>query len=173
MSHQSVTKRDVPRATAPAPADPGEPVSGGSRRHGPRRRPGPRGAGRSAGARPGASAHRRRAARPQRAACAPGRRELGQALPDESHRVGLVVDREAARVAELVGVGAQDPRARRVEGHHPHRAGLRPHQLPHALAHLGRGLVGEGDREDLAGACLPGADQIGDPASLICSPLYR
>ncbi len=43
------------------------------------------------------------------------------ALLDQPHRVGVVVDREAARVTELVTVGPQHPGASRVEGHHPHR----------------------------------------------------
>ena len=49
--------------------------------------------------------------------------ELVEAALDEPARVGLVVDRELARVAEPRRLGAQDPRARGVEGHHPHRRG--------------------------------------------------
>ena len=82
----------------------------------------------------------------------------------EPQRVLLVVDREAAGVAELLGLGAQDPGARRVEGHHPHRAGAVAYQLLHPLAHLLRGLVGEGDCEDLTGSRLAAAHQVGDPA---------
>ena len=49
--------------------------------------------------------------------------ELVQAALDEPPGVGLVVDRELARVAEPRRLGAQDPRARGVERHHPHRRG--------------------------------------------------
>ena len=89
--------------------------------------------------------------------------ELVDAGLDEPQRVLLVVDREAARVAEPLGVGAQDARAGRVEGHHPHRPGAVAHERLDALAHLLRGLVGEGDREDLARPRLAGPDQVRDP----------
>ena len=86
-----------------------------------------------------------------------------EALLDQAALVGGVVDRELAREAELVGVGAQHPRAGGVEGHHPHRARDAADEQLDALAHLGRGLVGEGDREDLARLGLAGADQVRDP----------
>ena len=53
-------------------------------------------------------------------------REVVQALLDQAARVGGVVDRELAGVAEPVGVRAQHAGAGGVEGHHPHRAGARP-----------------------------------------------
>ena len=81
--------------------------------------------------------------------------ELVEAVLDQPARVGRVVDRELARVAEPVGVGAQHPRAGGVEGHHPHRAGGAADEQLDALAHLLRGLVGEGDRQDLVRARLP------------------
>ena len=62
--------------------------------------------------------------------------QLVHALLDEAQRVGRVVDREAARVAEPLGVGAQHAGAGGVEGHHPHRAGAVAHEHLHALAHL-------------------------------------
>ena len=37
-----------------------------------------------------------------------------------------------------------------------------PTSVDHALAHLARGLVGEGDREDLAGPRVAGGEQVGD-----------
>jgi hypothetical protein len=37
-----------------------------------------------------------------------------------------------------------------------------PEEQLDALAHLLRGLVREGDREDLAGARAPGVDEVGD-----------
>ena len=99
----------------------------------------------------------------------PGREPLGiesqivKTFLYEAALVGRVVDRELARVAELVGVGAHHPRAGGVEGHDPHRArGAADEQLD-ALAHLGRRLVGERDREDLARPGLVGPQQVGDP----------
>ena len=47
--------------------------------------------------------------------------EVADHVAGEAGGVGLVVDRELPRVAELVGVGAQDAHARRVERRHPHR----------------------------------------------------
>ena len=103
--------------------------------------------------------------------------ELVDAGLHEPQRVLLVVDREAAGVAELVGVGAQHPGAGRVEGHHPHRPGAVPHERLHALAHLLGGLVRERDGEDLARPRLPGAHQMRDPvgehARLARSPRRR
>ena len=89
--------------------------------------------------------------------------ELVDALLDEAERVLLGVDREAARIAELVGVGAQHAGAGRVEGHHPHGAGAVADERLDALAHLLRGLVGERDREDLAGTRPLRVHQVGDP----------
>ena len=89
--------------------------------------------------------------------------ELVETALDEPARVGLVVDRELARVAEPVGVGAEHPRARRVEGHDPHRADPGADEQLGALAHLPRRLVGEGDREDLVGLGGAGRHQVGDP----------
>ena len=66
-------------------------------------------------------------------------------------RVGGVVDREGRAQAHLVGLAAQDAHAGAVEGHHPHRLGARADERRHPLAHLGGGLVGEGDGEHLAG----------------------
>ena len=89
--------------------------------------------------------------------------EVVEALLDQPPLVRRVVDRELARVAEPVGVGAQHPGAGGVEGHHPHRARGAADQQLDALAHLLRGLVGERDREDLVGAGLARAQQVGDP----------
>ncbi len=75
-------------------------------------------------------------------------------------RVGLVVDRELARVAEPRRLGAQHPRAGRVERHHPHSArGAAEEQLD-PLAHLLRGLVRERDREDLVRPRAAAVDQV-------------
>ena len=75
--------------------------------------------------------------------------EVADHVAGEPRGVGLVVDRELARVAEHVAVGAQDAHARRVERRHPHGAHDRPDEVGDPLAHLGRGLVGERDRQDL------------------------
>ncbi len=89
--------------------------------------------------------------------------QVVEALLDQAPGVGRVVDRELARVAEPVRVGAQHAGAGGVERHHPHRArGAADEQLD-ALAHLLRGLVGERDREDLRRARLAGAQQVRDP----------
>ena len=89
--------------------------------------------------------------------------ELLDAALHEPARVGLVVDRELARVAEPVRIGAQHPRAGGVERHQPHRPRARADEQLDALAHLLRGLVRERDREDLARARLAGREQVGDP----------
>ena len=89
--------------------------------------------------------------------------ELVHAALDHPPRVGLVVDREAALVGEPVGVLAEDPRAGRVEGHHPHHPRRGAGQRPDALLHLPRRLVREGDREDLARPRHSGGQQVGDP----------
>ena len=83
--------------------------------------------------------------------------EVADHVAGEAHGVGLVVDRELAGVAEAVGVGAQDPHARRVERAHPHRAGDRADERGDALAHLVGRLVGERDGEDRATGARPRA----------------
>ena len=89
--------------------------------------------------------------------------ELVEAALDQPPRVGLVVDRELARVAQPVRLGAQHPRAGGVERHHPHRARAAAEQQLDALAHLLRGLVRERDREDLVRARHPRALEERDP----------
>ena len=85
---------------------------------------------------------------------------------DQRHQplgVGRVVDREARLVAEFVDLLAQDAHACRVEGADPHDLGAAADQLGDPLAHLGGGLVGEGDREDRAGVRVALGDQPRDP----------
>ena len=89
--------------------------------------------------------------------------EIVDASLHEPDRVLFVIDREAARIAELVAVGAEHAGTRRVERHHPHRLDAGPDELRDPLAHLLRRLVREGDRQDLAGRRLVGVDQMGDP----------
>ncbi|MDH6190971.1 hypothetical protein M2168_004003 [Streptomyces sp. CZ24] len=84
---------------------------------------------------------------------------------DQGHQplgVGRVVDRERRGEAEVLRLAAQDAHAGAVEGGDPHGVGARADQLLHALLHLARGLVGEGDREDLARVHTALAEQVGD-----------
>ena len=88
--------------------------------------------------------------------------EVADHVAGEADGVGLVVDRELRRVAEPVGVAAQDAHARRVERRHPHLLGHRADERRHPVLHLVGGLVGEGDGEDLERADALVADQVGD-----------
>ena len=83
---------------------------------------------------------------------------------DQPQGVRAVVDGEGALEPGRRGVAAQDPHAGAVEGGDPHAACDGAHQLAHPLPHLGGGLVGEGDREDLPGQRLPAVQQMGDAA---------
>ena len=87
--------------------------------------------------------------------------EVADDVAGEAVGVGGVVDRELAGVAERVAVGAQDAHARRVERRHPHRPDDGSDERPDALAHLGRGLVGERDGEDLRRVDAL-VDEVGD-----------
>lgn len=89
-----------------------------------------------------------------------------QVAADQRHQplgVGGVVDRERRGEAEALRLAAQDPHARAVEGHDPHGVGARSDELLDALLHLARGLVGEGDREDLPRVHPALGQQVGDP----------
>ena len=80
-------------------------------------------------------------------------------------RVVGVVDREVrVEAGQQRGLVAQDPHTRRVERRHPHRPRVRAHQPDDAFAHLGGGLVGERDGQDLADPDLAGGQQVGDAA---------
>ena len=98
----------------------------------------------------------------------PGREPLGveaQVADDVARQpdgVGLVVDREAARVAQLVGVAPQDAHAGGVERRHPHLLRHGPDEGADAVLHLVGGLVGERDRQDLEGADPLLLDEVGD-----------
>ena len=81
---------------------------------------------------------------------------------DEAARVVGVVDGEGAAHPEVLGLAAQDPHAHRVERGHPHRGGAATHQRVDPRLHLGRRLVGERDRHDLAGVHVPLRQQPGD-----------
>ena len=73
-----------------------------------------------------------------------------------------VVDREGRLEVQVLGLGAQHPHAHRVERRDPHRLRPRPDQRRDALLHLARGLVGEGDGEDLPGRRAALGEQVGD-----------
>ena len=83
-------------------------------------------------------------------------------VPAQALGIGLVVDGERRRVAEVVGLAPQDAHARRVEGGHPHAVGHRTHQLGHPVAHLVGGLVGERDGQNGVGRHTLVADQVGN-----------
>jgi hypothetical protein len=89
--------------------------------------------------------------------------ELLEAALQHPQRVGLVVDRELAGVAEPLGLDPQQPGAGGVEGHHPHPPLDLADERGDPLAHLVGGLVGEGDREDLVRPRLARREQPGDP----------
>ncbi|GAB3997915.1 hypothetical protein GCM10029992_22250 [Glycomyces albus] len=84
-------------------------------------------------------------------------------LGEQAAGVVGVVDGEARLPAEPVGLAAQDAQARGVEGHDPHGPGAGADEIGDALAHLGGGLVGEGDRQDLAGMDVALGQQVADP----------
>ena len=87
--------------------------------------------------------------------------ELLGARLDEPELVGLVIDREARRVAGARGVAAQEPTAGGVERHHPHpRRGAAADQPLDSLAHLARRPVRERDREDLGRPRALRGDQV-------------
>jgi hypothetical protein len=88
--------------------------------------------------------------------------QVADDVPGQAHGVGLVVDRELAGEAELVGVAPQDADAGRVERRHPHLLRDRADERLDPGLHLVGGLVGEGDGQDLERADAPVADQVGD-----------
>ena len=91
--------------------------------------------------------------------------QLLQRLLDDRELIGRVVDDEVARQADRRRLAAQQPRAQRVERRDPHPAAVGAEQRLDARAHLLRGLVGEGDGEDLVGLRVAVADEIRDAAA--------
>ena len=83
--------------------------------------------------------------------------------PQQAARIIRVVDREVgvARTKQR-RLGAQDPHTDRVERRHPHAFRMRTDQRGDPLPHLGCGLVGERDREDLAGVRTALREEIRD-----------
>ncbi len=88
--------------------------------------------------------------------------ELLQGGLHDADLVGLVVDREVRAEPETRRFPAEDPAAGRVERHHPHRPGDAADEPLEPPLHLPRGLVREGDREDLVGADTVRLDQVDD-----------
>ena len=97
----------------------------------------------------------------------PGARGVGvggaAAVFQQAGDVVGVEDAEVLLQAHRFAVFAQQANAQRVKGADQHLARVAPHQLLGALAHFGRGLVGEGDGGDAVGR-QPGLDQ---PADLV------
>ena len=90
--------------------------------------------------------------------------QLPQSLPGHHQLVGSVVDAERGRQAEIVRVLPYDPQPQAVEGRDLHVAGGRAGQSPGSLRHLGRGLVGESDRQNVSGSDAV-VEHVGDAVS--------
>ena len=88
--------------------------------------------------------------------------EVADHVTGEPLGIGLVVDAEAAGIAERLRIGPQDADAGRVEGADPHVLRCRPHQVADPLAHLAGGLVREGDGQDPLRMHPFTGDQVGD-----------
>ncbi len=89
--------------------------------------------------------------------------EVSEAPGDHGLLVAVVVDDEVSRELGVLGVGAQELRARRVKGADPGAAEPLTEELPHPRSHLARGLVREGHGEDVPRSHALGTDQVGDP----------
>ena len=76
--------------------------------------------------------------------------------------VGVIDGEVRVEAVDQRRLVAQDAHAGRVKRRHPHRAGPVADQAHHAFAHLGGGLVGEGDGQNLADPDAAGRDQVGD-----------
>ncbi|MCY1173049.1 hypothetical protein D9M73_131980 [compost metagenome] len=85
-------------------------------------------------------------------------------LLQQAQLVVGVEDGEVAVQADEFGMAAQHLGADRVEGAEPrHPLDHIADQPPDAVAHLARGLVGEGDAEDLARPGFAGGEQMREP----------
>ena len=73
-----------------------------------------------------------------------------------------VQDGEVGGQADQLRVPAQHPRAQRVEGAEPEALDGGSEDGADAFAHLARGLVGEGDRQDLTGEGASGQQDMGE-----------
>ena len=77
-------------------------------------------------------------------------------------RVAAVIDGEVFVVTKALALAAKNCNAGRVKGLDPHSLGICAEQLAHTFAHLGGGLVGEGDGKNLARPRLFVGKQVGD-----------
>ncbi len=91
-------------------------------------------------------------------------RELEEVVAQEDDLLGPREHAEVRREPELERVLLDEPVAEGVEGGDLHVGVAVGHERVHALFHLGRRLVGEGQREDLGRAGRAGGDQVGDAA---------
>ena len=86
-----------------------------------------------------------------------------QELLEEADLIVLVENGEVGFQAHQFGVAAQDFYADRMEGAEPgHALDDLPDHRADASFHFARGLVGEGDRKNLARARPPGGEDVGD-----------
>ena len=90
--------------------------------------------------------------------------ELEEVVAQEDHLLGSCEHAEVRGEPELERVFLDQPVAEGVKGRDLDVGIAVGHELVHALFHLGRGLVREGEGEDLGGAGLPGRDEVGDAA---------
>ncbi len=89
-------------------------------------------------------------------------RKLEEMIAQEDHLLGPEEQAEVRREPELERVLLDQPVAKGVEGQDLHIRVAVGHELVHALFHLGCGLVGERQREDLGGPGLARGDQVRD-----------
>ncbi len=88
--------------------------------------------------------------------------QLGHDVLIQALHVVHIVDGEALREAQAIGIGPQDTHAHGVEGGHPHAPGSAADELGQTLAHLSRRLVGEGDGQNLPGRRQVLLQDVGD-----------
>jgi len=88
--------------------------------------------------------------------------ELFEDAGDQALLVVLVIDHKAVADPQVRGLAAQDARAGGVKGANGQLGCAFADQAVKARDHLLRGLVGEGDGEDVEGLNAAHADQIGD-----------
>ena len=88
--------------------------------------------------------------------------QVADALFDQRQLIRGIVDDEIGRQAKMIGLAAQQARAGGVEGAEPQRQAGGAEQPVHPLPHFLGGLVGERHGQDLVGAHLAVADEMGD-----------
>ena len=89
--------------------------------------------------------------------------ELLEYPPQGRAGVVLVEDDKARPDADPLRLAAKDLDRRRVERADPHLLGTLADKHLDPAAHLARGLVGEGHRQQTVGPDPAGGDQVGDP----------